>query len=150
MTRRHLLPLVLLEAEDGDPIEGRTRLQKLMFLIQKRLEEHGEPIKWGYLFQPYDYGPFAKELYDDLDQLRRRGLVEERERHLDDDVIQYNYILTSKGENYVEEQFDGQEEIKKMSKAASCIKNSFNHIPLQQLIDHVYTEYPEYAENSVL
>lgn len=149
MRRRQLLPLVLLEAENEEPVEGRTRLQKLMFLLQKQFEEQGEPLDWGYPFRAYDYGPFAKELYDDLDQLRRRGFIEEREQHLDDDVIQYDYLLTDEGREFVQEELadrcpEGVAEI------AESVKAEFNGVALQQLIDYVYTEYPEYAENSVL
>lgn len=149
MRRRQLLPLVLLGAEDEEPVEGRTRLQKLMFLIQKRMEEQGDPLDWGYPFRAYDYGPFAKELYDDLDQLRRRGFVEERERQLDDDVIQYDYVLTPKGREFVRKELEGRRP-DGLAETAEAIKDDFNDVPLQQLIDYVYTEYPEYAENSVL
>jgi|AntDeeMinimDraft_4_1070355.scaffolds.fasta_scaffold00240_3 uncharacterized protein YwgA len=149
MRRRQLLPLVLLGAEDEEPVEGRTRLQKLMFLIQKRMEEQGDPLDWGYPFQAYDYGPFAKELYDDLDQLRRRGLVEEREQHLDDDVIQYDYVLTSKGREFVREELEDRRP-DGLAETTEAIKDDFNDVSLQKLIDYVYTEYPEYAENSVL
>lgn len=149
MRRRQLLPLVLLEAENEEPVEGRTRLQKLMFLTQKQFEEKGESLDWGYPFRAYDYGPFAKELYDDLDQLRRRGFIEEREQQLDDDVIQYDYLLTDEGQEFVQEELadrcpEGVAEI------AESVKAEFNGVALQQLIDYVYTEYPEYAENSVL
>jgi uncharacterized protein YwgA len=149
MRRRQLLPLVLLGAEDEESVEGRTRLQKLMFLVQKRMEEQGDPVNWGYNFRAYDYGPFAKELYDDLDRLRRRGFVEERERHLDDDVIQYDYILTPKGREFVQEELE-ERRPDGLAETVEAIKNDFNNVPLQHLIDYVYTEYPEYAENSVL
>lgn len=149
MRRRHLLPLVLLGVEDEEPVEGRTRLQKLMFLIQKRLEEQGEQLSWGYQFRPYDYGPFAKELYDDLDRLRRRDFVAEREQRLDDDVIQYDYVLTPKGEKCIRERL-GEPHLEGLAETAEAVKDDFNDIPLQQLIDYVYSEYPEYAENSVL
>lgn len=149
MRRRHLLPLVLLGVGDEAPVEGRTRLQKLMFLIQQRLEDQGGAIKWGYSFEPYDYGPFAKALYDDLDELQRRSLVKERERCLDDDVIQYDYVLTKDGGEYVREKLDNSH-FDSLTITAESVKDEFNDMPLQQLIDYVYTEYPEYAENSVL
>lgn len=149
MRRRQLLPLVLLGAEDEESVEGRTRLQKLMFLIQKRMEEQGDSLDWGYPFRAYDYGPFAKELYDDLDRLRRRGFIEEREQRLDDDVIQYDYVLTPKGREFVREELE-ERRPDGLAETAETVKDEFNDVPLQQLIDYVYTEYPEYAENSVL
>lgn len=70
-------------------------------------------------------------------------------RHLDDDVIQYDYVLTSKGREFVREELedrcpDG------LAETTEAIKDDFNDVPLQKLIDYVYTEYPEYAGNSVL
>jgi len=149
MRRRHLLPLLLLLIEEDEAVEGRTRLQKLLFLTQKRLEEQGDPIEWGYSFRPYDYGPFAKALYSDVDQLRRRGFVEEREQRFDDNVIQYDYVLTKSGREYINEKLE-EESLTKLIETARDIKKNFNDIPLRRLIDHVYSEYPEYTENSIL
>ena len=149
MKRRHLLPLLFLLIEEEEAVEGRTRLQKLLFLTQKELEDQGDPIEWGYPFRPYDYGPFAKELYSDLDQLRRRGFVEEREQYFDDNVIQYDYILTKNGREYINEEL-GKESSTKLIETAKDVKKEFNDIPLRRLIDYVYSEYPEYAENSIL
>lgn len=151
MKRRHLLPLLLLNANEGESVKGRTRLQKLIFLIQQRLEEEGDTVEWGYHFRPYDYGPFAKGIYDDIEQLHRRGFVIEKEDRLDqeDDVIQYDYELTDEGKKALW-QYAGRETLSEVKGMTEQVKEQFNSIHLQELIDYVYTEYPEYAENSEL
>lgn len=149
MNRRHILPLLLLKANDQEPIEGRTRLQKLMFLLQQQLNEEGGDLPWEYTFEAYDYGPFAKALYHDIDYLRRSGLLAEQERHIDTDVKQYDYKLTQEGSDLVEEAREaiGLEEL---LREAETIKQEFNDMRLDELIDYVYSEYPEFAKNSVL
>ncbi|MFB6177024.1 MAG: PadR family transcriptional regulator, partial [Halobaculum sp.] len=59
-----LLPLGLLAAADEETIEGITRFQKLVFLAQRE-----QSVESLYDFEAADYGPFSKELYDDLDKL---------------------------------------------------------------------------------
>ena len=41
-------------------------------------------------------------------------------------------------------------EMESIVEEAEEIKKRFNQMPLPELIDEVYSEYPEYAENSVL
>lgn len=45
-----LLILAILAANDGEEIEGITRMQKLVFLAQKETDLDG-----GYNFEPHDY-----------------------------------------------------------------------------------------------
>jgi len=147
MKNRHDLPLSLLAAIGDSSIEGRTRLQKLLFLIQKRAESDSESgIEQGYEFIAYDYGPFSKEIYDDIERLSRRGLIKEDPKKLDDGVIKYDYKLTEKGEAIAAERglLDDLPEI------FNEVIAEFGDEELDEIIDHVYSEYPEYAENSVL
>ena len=147
---RKLLPLALMYAGDGEPIEGRTRLQKLVFLMQKRLEEAGEdPLQSDdYEFIPYDYGPFSKELYDDLDEIMARNMVEGREENLDEDKVKYNYKIQEDGEQWVSDQLS-KKEAQRILELAEEIKNEYGDVYLSDLIDEVYSRYPKYAENSI-
>jgi hypothetical protein len=52
--------------EPLDPI----RIQKGMFLLSMR-----GPQRNLYEFEPYDWGPFSREIYRDLDALERDSLV---------------------------------------------------------------------------
>jgi len=60
------------------PAGGRAhtpvQVQKLMFLLDENIPDVlGGPL---YHFTPYHYGPFDKEVYQTLDALSRKGLVE--------------------------------------------------------------------------
>lgn len=147
---RKLLPLALMYAGDGEPIEGRTRLQKLVFLMQKRLEEGGEdPFQSDdYEFIPYDYGPFSKELYDDLDQTIARDMVDGREEEIGDDKVKYDYEIQDSGEQWVENQLS-KDDAQRILALAEEIKDKYGDVYLSDLIDDVYSRYPEYAENSI-
>lgn len=146
MIDRQLLPLALLCASEGQEIRGRTRLQKMVFLIQKEFSDSDElPGEYNYI--PYDYGPFAKKLYDDIDFLEERDVIDEDQETVDDKVVYY-YSLGSNADTYLDNW--SQEEIERVLELAEEIKDRFNDVPLPALLDYVYSEYPDYAENSVL
>jgi len=71
MERKDII-LVLLES-NKKPIVGTTRLQKLLFLIEK--EKKVIPEVEEFDFEPYKFGPASKELYDDLDFLENIGFL---------------------------------------------------------------------------
>lgn len=147
MKDRKLLTLALLDSEDEQGLEGRTRLQKLLFLIQQRMDSRGKSLDRGYNFVAYDYGPFSKEIYDDIESLIDRGLVAEGAKKLDDGVIKYDYELTEEGREYVS---DSSDELGDRLEIVEDVKDEFKGAELQEIIDYVYSKYPEYAENSVL
>jgi len=157
MLRRQLLPLALMYAHHEEPIEGRTRLQKMIFLLQKKFEEDdgGLPISDRYNFTAYDYGPFSQPLYADLDELRAEGsdknkLVVERSDTFDRGKVKYRYELTPAGTAFIEDELADDAKFQEILRRAEEIKEEFNHLSLSQVIERVYSEYPEYAENSVL
>lgn len=147
MIDRQLLPLALLYANDEHEIQGRTRMQKLVFLIQEEFDDTSAlPGEYNYI--PYDYGPFAKKLYADLDYLKDRGFIKEATKTIEDGKVQYNYRLTPEGREHLEQQ--PGHKVDQILDLAEPIKREFNQQSLPQLLDYVYAKYPEYAENSVL
>lgn len=146
MLDKKLLPLTLAYANEGEAVEGRTRFQKMIFLAQKRLEKN-ESVE-NYEFIPYDYGPFSKELYDDIDELVDRGVVKERTKTIDGKK-KYFYELSKKGQEIIRPKLrDGN--FKKIERTVEKIKSELNSMKLPKLLDKVYSKHPEYAENSVL
>lgn len=59
--------------ELGDEVNGMTRLQKLLFLLEKEagLRATGE----GFEFEAWKAGPYSSRLYDDLEFLENLDLV---------------------------------------------------------------------------
>lgn len=71
--RRNLLLLLLGIDADPSGLGGMTRLQKLLFLLER--EEGLSPTEAGYEFEAYRAGPYSPELYDDLEFLENLGLL---------------------------------------------------------------------------
>lgn len=149
MDKRQALLLALLNADDEGTISGRTRLQKLVFLAQ---EEFSDALDLSeYEFYPYHYGPFSKELLNDIEALERAGLVSERNVDL------------SRGEKYIYElEDDGKDELRQflstlprserqdIEERAKLVETNFNDISVSRLLEYVYNQYESYAEESVL
>jgi len=148
---KRLIPLILAYVGDEEPIDGRTRLQKMVFVVQQKLAESGElNDHQRYEFFPYDYGPFSKELAESIDHMIEEGLIDEDEVEYDEDgSVKYFYELRPDGQELVEQEL-GKTEIQTIVRDARSIKQKFNEdLSLPEVIDDVYSEYPEYAENSV-
>jgi len=151
MNTRKMLPLALLYADEEHQIDGRTRFQKLIFLMQMEGNLNDLAPTDTYRFEPYDYGPFSSTLYDDLDTHIERGLIEDSKEKLDeeDDIVKYKYQLKSEGEEFIEDNVS-EDGFERIVQEAKRIVQEYGDIPLPELIDIVYSKYPDYAENSVL
>jgi uncharacterized protein YwgA len=161
------------EHEPAEPVVGVTRLQKYLFLLQQEQGwDRRFQVENPYRFEPYDYGPFDAQLYDDLVMLENAGLVEtssagpepsaenneSRRRDFDwatvdrelapwesEDQIQ-RYALTDRGREFASryEISSGDEEV------LTNLKSRWNGRPLQELLRWLYQSYPEWATNTRL
>lgn len=137
---RQILPLLLLHS-NNTPVNGRTRMQKLIFLIERKLDSN------EYNFIPYDYGPFSKELYKDIDDLISEKYIEEIHEKFEGDIL-FKYRLTPDGKKLIRKLLQSPE-IKKKFHTIEKVKSNYCYLNLHELIEKVYAEYPEYAENSI-
>lgn len=148
---KRIIPLALAYVDDGEPIDGRTRLQKMVFVLQQKLNEsNGLREDQQYEFFAYDYGPFSKELAEAVDDLIESGLLDEEDIEYDDEGnVKYLYELRQEGRDTVESELE-TDEYQSLFEEARRVKRRFNEeLSLPDVIDEVYAEYPEYAENSV-
>lgn len=93
--------LALLVTEAGG-LEGRLRVQKLMYLLQRKGVRALEPV----FFEYHRYGPFSTEVVDMLNEGVRSRIVEEH-RESDGDWEKYTYrpeINASRYANKVDSQ----------------------------------------------
>lgn len=120
---------------------GNTRVQKLLFLIQK---ESSQTIEKGFTFKPDKYGPAAEEFFDVIYLLSDRGFVS---FELDENQNIRNCKLTAEGETKVNELKQKYPEI---SEAVQEIVKEYANLDLNLLLLYVYTRYPEYTLRSLI
>ena len=145
-----------------DRINGITRLEKLLFLVDQECGHQGL-IEKSFRFIPYHYGPYSKEIYEAVELLEEAGLVSEHRVFTDSELDRAEELLYSDMTTEIsyERQFklteDGKDVAEYLSNGhpnlqaeISEIKDRYVGLTLQNLIFHVYNQYPEYAESSVI
>ena len=121
-------------------IQGRTRLQKLVFLLQK---EHG--ISLGYEFRPYNWGPLSFELQNDLNWLVAQGIVTECITEFSETGgRRYDYLLSEWGKDYFHRVIEPSIS-KEVKDAILALIRKWGSESIQKLLDYVHQKYPEYC-----
>lgn len=160
------LVLLLLRAPTfGDSGRGRvngiTRLEKLLFLASKQ-EELGTLVEDDYQFVAYNFGPYSRQVYEEVEILEQADLVREERAYggetldeleeidavgLDREGIERRFVLTDDGEAVAEllaRRFP--EAAEKLAR----VKARYGDMPLARLVRYVYEQYPPYAEKSLI
>jgi hypothetical protein len=121
-------------------LHGPVQVQKLFFLIDRNMAEIiGGPV---FNFQPYNYGPFDKAVYETLEALVQDGLVE-----IVPERSWKSYRLTSAGQSEGEKLLAG---IPDPYKAYVVNLSHFvRSLSFSQLVSAIYKQYPEMRANSV-
>lgn len=139
-----LLLLVLIQAEVARAKKAAqttilvTALMKYAFLLQM---EGATGLRF-YNFIPYYYGPFAKELYADLETLKAQGLI--NVENGDGDKTRITLSNPEKIESALSELPDDiREDVK-------TIIDSYGGLDHNALLKKVYEKYPAYATKSRL
>ena len=139
-----VLPLLLCSGQaatqDGPYPLDRIRMQKAVFLLTQR----GAP-EWAelYTYRPYDWGPYCRELTEDLNLLASNGLLREspaqRSRY-------GQFMLSEQGQQLATifwPRLPPEERRFLSSVRAYVTKKDFNG-----LLHEVYSAYPQYATQS--
>lgn len=138
MTKREVVLAALAPANRSS--HSPVQVQKLLFLIDRNIPgEVGGP---HFDFQPYNYGPFDKAVYEELEALAQEGLVE-----ICAGWKWNEYRLTEAGQKAGESALSGlgsraREYVQKVSQFVRTV--SFT-----QLVSAIYRAYPEMRANSV-
>jgi len=156
------------EGKKGESIEGITRLDKLMFLLS-RSEEFKEIVNKGYNFEADNFGPFAPELFDDIEALKQENILniistrhpnnrtevadeqividpKEDDEPSDNDYPVNKYQLTNNGLQIGKYIWNGLNE--KQKEKILIIKKTWENKNLIDLLHYVYKRYPETTEKS--
>lgn len=117
-----------------------TALMKYAFLFQM---EGNAARRQLYHFVPYHYGPFAKELYADLQALQEEGLVRV-ESDLEEDKTKIALVDSAKAQEALAALPDDLKE------DAATIIDTYGDLDHNALLRAVYEKYPAYAHKSRL
>ena len=119
-----------------------VQVQKLFFILDRNLFE--DPVKRYFGFQPYDYGPFDKAVYAELEALAKHGWVEIM---VSQGANPRTYRLTFQGQKR------GAEGLKSFPEATQQYMQKvvrFVHsLSFAQLVSSIYQAYPDMKRNSV-
>jgi uncharacterized protein YwgA len=131
-TSLELLLLAVLYVDDASPIKGRLWLQKIIFVLDRNIDE----IKAK--FDGYRIGPFSENLEIALEQFIGSGYIE-IDKHK-------RILLTQKGKDFA------QNIIPHISKERMeiilDIKRFLNDLNEHELIAVIYSTFPEYTDKS--
>ncbi|WP_243092781.1 restriction endonuclease subunit S [Thermus hydrothermalis] len=117
-----------------------TALMKYLFLLQM---EGSSTRRRFYHFVPYDYGPFAKELYTDLQKLQDEGLV----RVESNPEEEKTKITLTDPARIDEELAELPDDLKQ---DVATIVKTYGDLDHNNLLKIVYEKYPAYARKSRL
>ena len=140
--RQKILLLVFQNLKNSkklDPIQ----IQKTIFLIEKECIENKSLTK-TFNFVPYNYGPFDKDIYNDLQILIQKNLVASE---WNGNIKQYKATENT-------ELFDYRNELvnhygKTFVDNVKNITDFVSNLSFDKLLNWLYNKYPEMAENTV-
>jgi uncharacterized phage-associated protein len=181
----HLIHLLLYTPIAGNnspvPIYGITRLMKMIFIFEKELskyfQDENNPIEFD--FEAYNFGPYSKKVYEAIDFLETRKILElldvSPQRMSSDDMEIDSRLMSSEAEilSFQNEDTHRSEGfqlttlgIKMMKnpkiwfswvqlseekkKILTDFKTTMVNTQLKDILRYVYSKYPKYAEKSVI
>lgn len=133
-----LMKLLLL-IKLAEKIEGKTKLQKMVFLGK---EEEG--VDLGFEFIKYNYGPYSFELTQALDSLQTIELIEvtTESSNITDSNGFVNkkiiYQITDKGKNLADLE---SEKFKEVIEKIKLLVQKWNNVPRDKIVEYVYSKY---------
>ncbi len=130
--RNKQLDIILQLIFNFKQIKGKTRLMKYLFLLEKEVS-----IDVYFNFHPKHYGPYSKEIEEDLKFLEENGFIHS---FYDRDEKTIIYAITDKGFIKIKDSLNN----KTQDKIKNIISN-LEGLSLKELINIVYSKYPEYT-----
>lgn len=130
-------------------VKGRTKFIKLLFLLKFKFGLQGRiPFK----FRPWIYGPYSKDIIDDLKDLQKDGWISEkaesyRKSEFREETLRFSYALTPSGARLARELL-AQMPYETVEKLRSL--RPFNALSLNKLLEYVYYNYPNFITNSAI
>ena len=171
--------LLLLYLNNQEPIKGAVRLTKMMFLFKEQISDilKNKGLESEKLpdFMAYNYGPFSKDVYEQIELFTGIGFVKVTDINIKeemaeiDDVVEtefidecyqgdselktennfWEYRITEVGKGFVEKELLADLTVEQKG-ILEAFKRKITEMPIKQLLYYVYTNYPDYTEKSLI
>lgn len=139
MTKRQRIVLAALAPACG-AVHSPVQVQKLLFLIDREIKQHidGPHFRFG----PYNYGPFDKAVYAELETLASEGYVE-----VVPQAGWQGFRLTPTGQAVGNSVLFGMTKVPQdyIHKASAFVRN----LSFADLVSAIYKAYPDMKANSI-
>ncbi len=123
--------LFALGAANNSPINTKTKLQKLIFLISNVFPDYKELID----FEPHHFGPYSEDIVVIVEDLIQLGLVESKGNQ---------FFLTERGVDI----FSQIRPAERLMRVIEDFKEFLDDLTNDEILTFVYVTYPEYIEES--
>ena len=173
--------LLLLYLDNQKPINSAVRLTKMMFIFKEEiaplLRKNGVTIDDLPMFTAYNYGPFSKDVYeqvelfqsiefitvkdlnateemDEVDDWEENAFIdeftEESEQYKNSRDGKYmQYKILKRGKEYVKSEIIPQISDTQVE-ILSTFKERIIKTPIKAILKYVYVKYPDMTENSLI
>jgi uncharacterized protein YwgA len=135
-----LTPLLL--SEKLGKLHGKTRFQKLVFLVQKEAENKQVPAS-SFNYEIYHYGPFSSELSETLEKLKTNELLDEDTEITANGYTRFVYHITRKGQKLVDNSRKKGIISNELENIISKIACNYGEMPLTELVAEAYHRFSE-------
>jgi uncharacterized protein len=139
MKRKELLLAALASGEQVSTFTP-VKVQKLFFLLDREMAALTNGPHFN--FQPYDYGPFDRQVYEVLEEMAREGAVQ-----IDDSRSHRRFSLSAAG--YAEGQAILARAPKPLRDYLHDVVGWLGKVSFTQLVSEVYRMYPDMRVNSI-
>ncbi len=171
--------LLLLYLDNKSPILGAIRLEKMMFLfnneIAPRLKETGLDSDKLPEFIAYNFGPFSKDVYEQVELFKGIGFLQVINLKAKEELIEaddweegpfskeldytgfqlneekryYKYQMLDLGADYVSEKICPELTAEQLTMLLQ-FKKKITSLSPKQILRYVYTKYPDFTSNSLI
>ena len=126
--------IVILAYVNDEPIRGKLKLQKMMFLLSDKIDE----IKEQSSYEQDNYGPYSEVIEEEARYLGQIGVLS----------TSYGKIEVTEIGKEIAREFIKKEDMNVLN-ALNEYKKFLNDLTSNELLAYVYSAYPEMTEESV-
>lgn len=135
-----LMPLLLVESLGR--LKGKTRFQKLVYIIQNEASNRNVAAT-SFDYEIHYYGPFSSELTKIIEGLEVDHLLDEEVEMTPSGYTRYVYSVTDKGRKLLDDARNKRLIAKELEKIVKKIADDYGITDLSQLVQEAYRRYNE-------